>query len=236
MAGMVRGRAAGALALVVWGVAACYRQAAPAASAGLSGLERSVFPVFVADPTPRFVAMSDAFPRPRTRACGGVYVAPHVLATSAAAYPPATRAFDLGDTTVLDGSEALEVLRVHEVEGTPGLVLLRTREPGEPVVLRAGPVSPGEPLHRVAYRFHREPHALRVRAEWDVADGVALVEGAFGRTFRVRTALHPGVCGAALLDARGRLAGLVHSGGGEVAAVLDADAIRRALDGVGIAP
>lgn len=233
MSGRGRGRAAWAAALVVGVCGGCHRQAVPP-GAGLAGLERSVFPLFVASPAPPFAAIGRLFLRAGGRACGAVYVAPHVLATSASAYVDVGREVDVGDTTVLDGTEAREITRI--VEDGSGVVLLRTREPGTPLSLRAHPMLPGERLRRVAYRFHRDRRALHPRAEWDVAGGVAIVEGGLGRTFQVRTSLHPGVCGAALLDERGELAGVVHTGGGEVASVVGADTIRRALRDAGVAP
>lgn len=209
---------------------ACAHQGAPPAP-GPRGLERSVFPIFVG--SGRLAASIDVsigiFTGDPDRACSAVYVAPHLLATSVFAFFEDDRARSRSDpeeTRLLDGSFSLSVERLTFFDS--GIVLVRTREAGAPLPLRPWPVAIGEVLHRIGYAFHSDVGSLHARAEWDLAPGVVHARMP-GGTFLAGTPLHPGLCGAILLDEAGALAGIVRGGVKGGAVVVDAQTIRSAL-------
>lgn len=223
------GRAAGvrACVLVAVGLAACVRQARPDAPAPV-GIERSVFPLLVADGTPGT--------RGRYRACSATFVAPHLLVTSTGAFPPArdgVQVLDLGGIVLLDGDHVLTVVDVAFAASVPELVLLRTRVAGVPVVLRPEPARDREPMLRLGHRFLRPPRrGFLPYAEWSVADAFAIVEtpaDAFG--LDVRTELHPGLCGAPVIDRREQVAGIIRGGSGAVASIIPAASIAALVRG-----
>jgi hypothetical protein len=229
-----RGRAAGVVALVGLLLGGCAHQGAPPLP-GPRGLERSVFPLFVGPG--RLAGPLDAAAGEADRACSAVYVAPHLLATSASAFGEDDRArnfFDPEETRVLDGSFPLAVERLSFFDS--GLVLVHTREPGAPIPLRPWPVALGQLLHRIGYAFHADRGSVRPRADWDLAPGVVNARTLAGGPLLAATPLHPGLCGAVLLDDDGALAGIVRGHVQAGAVIIDAQAIRTALEQVGAQP
>lgn len=185
-----------------------------------AGIKHSVLPVFVTE-----YATSDHRQLTREgsktvttanfRACSGVYVAPHLLATSVSAFPReqnGVSVYDPGSIAILDGTSWLRVSDVPFFDPETGLVLIRTDQVGVPLSLRDGALGDSETLKRVGYTFRLASSGILAIPSWDMGQATAsyAVDSLSSTTmFSVRTDLHPGSCGSPIIGRDGTLVGII---------------------------
>lgn len=208
------------------------------------GIRQSVLPVFVVgyNTSERWGLAGKGFRKSATadfKACSAVYVAPHLLATSSSVFPKENSGvtmYDPGSVAILDGSIWAYSADVPFFDPQSGLVLIRTYVEGAPLPLRDGPLYPTDKLRRVGYTFQLSYSGFLATPLWD--EGQASVSYALDSLssvamFGVRTQLHIGNCGAAIVGDDGRLAGIMHKRiGDEEASVIGPAAIRAAVESV----
>lgn len=197
--------------------------------------EISTFPAFVIDPSTATERDGGTY---RTfRGCSATYVAPHLLLTSATAFPETAPGERRSDVPVIvrapDGS-LLHVMGVTYLGAGDGIALVRTWEEGrsKPLSLMA---TPNADLTAVGFHYGTLPsdgslpptasYQMQVRPEPEPYSS----GGTFIR-FRVTPNMEQGSCGAPLIDRNGDLAGMVHERHGEWMSAISAPAIAEAIE------
>jgi len=181
-------------------------------------------------------------PNPRVRtpahkACSGVYVAPHLFVTTVSILDlslEGTISYDVGGIKLMNDGELSGVQDVIYSEMSTGLVVIRTEEAGTPVPLSLAGVNPGDTLTVDGYAFTPDPFrgglssAERVTLKGDVSSqmpsGFAEAE-----MFNVDVTPRRGMSGSAVLDAQGRLVGIVGGNSGQRTAVISARTLAAVL-------
>jgi len=210
----------------------CAHYPSPPATPTPSG-EITVLPAFVFDPG---TARQEDGKTVRTvRGCAATYVAPHLLVTSATAFPkiaPGERRADVPIAVVTPDGAMLHVMGVVYLHSGDGIALIRTWEEGRsrPLSLMA---TPRGPLTAVGIRYAPPPNPSLPRTETYQAEVAPEPEpyssgGTFIR-FRITPLLEQGACGTPLLDREGNFAGMVHEKHGTWLSAISAPAIAEAI-------
>ena len=187
----------------------------------LAGVKQSVLPIFVTghSASERWGFTGKSFKQRNIadfRACSAVYVAPNLLATSSSAFgreQGGVTMYDPDSIAILSGGKWLYSSDVPFFDPETGLVLIRTYAVGAPMYMRDGPLDSAETLKRVGYTFSLAPSGILAIPSWDAGQAIAsyAVESLLSiRMFSVRTEVHIGNCGAAIIGADGRLVGIMH--------------------------
>ncbi len=222
---------------VVFTVGCAHQAASP--TNGRPAAEQSVFPIAIPKSLPE-VKIGGGVIATKYAACTAVYVAPHLMATSATAFPrtvEGTTAYNVAGIILRDGDYRLKPVDVvYEDEGN-GIAIIRTEEVGTPVILN----GLGYPIGRklIVQSFTYKTALFRgqlLQPVWNVALAAPAVEpytgaNAFAR-FRIDVIVEDGACGAPVFDEDGRLAGIVHERHSGYTSVISALAIASALKGV----
>lgn len=240
----MRARNLFAILAIMFVLAACTHQPVPGGRRP-TGIERSVLAVFVTGyaRTEHQVPTRTGFKLVTTtdfRACAAVYVAPHVLATSVSAFSrehDGVTMYDPDSIAILDGTIWLNASDVPFFDPETGLVLIRTKWAGVPLTLWDGPLASTDTLKRVGYTFRLSPSHILAIPSLEVgpaASNDAMDSLSSTTMFRVRTDLHPGSCGSAIIGRDGTLAGIIHKRilGKDEATVIGPATIRTAIESV----
>jgi hypothetical protein len=229
---IMRGSLAGLLSVLVFAGCAHYQEPPPISTP--SG-EIGTFPAFVIDPSTATERDGGTY---RTfRGCSATYVAPHLLLTSATAFPEIAPGERRADVPVIvraaDGSR-LHVRGVVYLGAGDGIALIRTWEEGRSKRLSLM-ATPSADLTAVGFHYGSvpsdgslpptTPYQTMVRPEPEPYSS----GGTFIR-FRFTPRLENGSCGAPLLDRDGNLAGIVHERHGEWMSAISAPAIAEAIE------
>jgi hypothetical protein len=210
----------------------------------LAGIKQSILPIFVIEHSvsERWGFTGKSFSKRNIadfRACSAVYVAPNLLATSASAFERenyGVTMYDPDSIAILSGDEWLYSSDVPFFDPETGLVLIRTYAAGAPMHLRDGPLDSTEILQRAGYTFNLAPSGVLAIPSWDMGKAVAKypIESLFSiKMFSVRTEVHIGNCGAAIVGSEGRLIGIIHKRiGDEDVSVISPAAIDTAIKSV----
>lgn len=224
--------------------AACARLNSTPKERRSAGIKQSVLPVFVVgyNTSERWGLAGKGFRKSAMvdfRACSAVYVAPYLLATSVSVFPKengGVTMYDSSSIAILDGSIWVYSADVPFFDPQSGLVLIRTYAEGAPLPFRDGPLHSTDKLRRVGYTFQLSPSGFLAIPSWDegqASASYALDSLSSVAMFGVRTQLHIGNCGAAIVGDDGRLAGIMHKRiGDEEASVIGPAAIRAAIESV----
>ncbi|HTK05423.1 MAG TPA: hypothetical protein VL500_07595 [Candidatus Eisenbacteria bacterium] len=223
------------LALALSLSAGCaHHYALPPSTATETG-EVSTFPAFVIDPST--ATERDGGTYSTFRGCSATYVAPHLLLTSATAFPeiaPGTRRSDVPIVVRTADGSWLHVTGVAYLGAGDGIALIRTWESG-PAARLGLMATPNHDLTAVGFHYGAVPsdgslpptasYRTQVRPEPEPYSS----GGTFIR-FRFTPGLEQGSCGAPLLDRNGDLAGMVHERHGEWMSAISAPAIAEAIE------
>lgn len=232
------------LPVLVIVLSACAHQSVSEQQRRPAGIKQSVLPIFVVgyNTSERWGLAGKGFRKSATvdfKACSAVYVAPYLLATSASVFPKengGVTMYDSGSIAILDGSIWMYSADVPFFDPQSGLVLIRTYAEGAPLPFRDGPLHPTDKLRRAGYTFQLSPSGFLARPSWDEGQASAsytLDSLSSVAMFGVRTELHIGNCGAAIVGDDGRLVGIMHKRiGDEEASVIGPAAIRAAVESV----
>jgi hypothetical protein len=219
----------------------CAHQGSPRI-AGLSTAEKSVFPIYVPNSSSMdlsFGARSSTTIRTSYKSCAAVYVAPHLLVTSAAVMPAengnGVTMLDTGGITLRDGDySAATVTDVpySDIRQT-GLAIIKTDEAGLPMRLRNAPVRQGEAVKVLGYTFTQVSSQFIASAEWQVRDAAVSMtdygNGLGASYFRVNAPVATGMCGSPVVDGQGLLVGIAFRVVGGETVVITAETIARVL-------
>ncbi len=177
---------------------------------------------------------------PAHKACSGVYVAPHLFVTTISLLElsmEGTISYDIGGIKLMNEGELSDIQDVVYSDMSTGLVVIRTEEVGTPMPLRPEGANPGETLTVEGYKFSSDPFRGRLAAAERVSlkgDVSVLKPSGFAEAelFNLELAPFRGLNGAAVLDARGRLAGIVYGSSGHRTAVISSRTLAAVLKGL----
>jgi hypothetical protein len=208
-------------------IAACAHQVAPK-DPRYAGFEQSVFVVSVIEDRAglerrdesnwrgKSLLTVDRHDPLKSQACNAVYVAPHLLVTSASSFERRRYRdnIKLDDIRVIDGDGSRGVREVLVRERETGLVLLRTEEEGIPIKSSSASLAPGNRLTYVGHEMSiNGSSGVIMTAGWNI--GSADYDSSFRphedfpdyRMLKMRE--NAEMCGAAILDDQKRLIGIV---------------------------
>ena len=223
-------------------VACAHNRPMPIKSAPV-GIERSVLPIFVTgySRSEKQVPTRNGFKTVTFtdfRSCSAVYVAPHLLATSASVFPMehvGVTMYDPDSIAILDGTAWLSAKDIPFFDPETGLVLIRTYQAGVPLTLWDGSLTPTDALKRIGHTFRLGPGVFATPS-WDVGPATSndAIDSLFSTTmFRARTDLSLGSCGSAIVRHGGTLVGIINRRIGDNEATIIAPAsIRAAIESV----
>jgi hypothetical protein len=216
---------------------ACVHQQ-PAPASGRAGAERSIFPVVVFNPhTETMFTGKGEETLHRYSACTGVFIAPHLMVTSATVFPQPVEGstfFNVDDIDISDGDFRIRPVGVIYEDRGDGIALIRTAEAGSPISLNGRPYPAGDNLVVESFIFTASVADGRLlQPEWNAVHVAPAVEPYAGSDtfarFRISAVIPNGSCGAPVLDEDGTLAGIVHERHRGWSSVISAAAIRTAI-------
>jgi hypothetical protein len=168
--------------------------------------------------------------------CAATYVAPHLLVTSATAFPkiaPGERRSDAPIVVRTPEGSKLHVMGVAYLDSGDGIAIIRTLEVGHCMPLSTF-ATPQGPLTAVGFRYGPMPADRSLPPTETYQSQVVPVPepysagGTFIR-FRISPLLESGACGTPLVDRDGNFAGMVHELHGSWLSAISAPAIATAL-------
>lgn len=208
----------------------------PSRATNARSAERRVFPIHVSGPT--YDIRLNGSGVMKYKACTAVYVAPHILATTATMFPHSgdVTSYNISDIIVPDGDYQLNVVDIPYLDRGDGIALVRTEEAGKPYRLNGLAYPASGELKLIGYDFQNDNEDSTVRAPWRMTAVSPAIEpyagtGRFAR-FRLNEIAARGSCGAALVEADGTLAGIVYQQHGSYSSAISSEAITAALEKV----
>lgn len=215
----------------------CARQSGPDFPAP-ARIEKSVYPLYVLGEQTTTVS---GIKRQRTlanhRGCSAVYVAPHLLVTSATAFSPAIRGdvttINITNVMVADGDHFLHVEDVPYLDMETGLALIRTSEPGVPISLQTQ-LFLQEPAFFFGFAFEpvNDFGGLAI-PYWKSGSVHPVNEVAAAMAelpyFMAEAEIFLGMCGSVVFDKDKLVAGIVHRRHLDRVSVISASTICKAL-------
>lgn len=206
----------------------------PSRATDARSAERRVFPIYVSGPT--YDTRLNGSAVMKHRACTAVYVAPHILATTATMFPHSgdVTSYNISDIIVPDGDYQLNVVDIPYLNRGDGIALVRTEETGKPYRLNGLAYPASGELELIGYDFQNDNEDTTPRAPWLIAAVSPAIEpyagtGRFAR-FRLNEIAGRGSCGAALVEADGTLAGIVYQQHGSYSSAISSKAITAILE------
>jgi S1-C subfamily serine protease len=210
--------------------------------AGLPTAEKSIFPIYVPNSSSLDIgygARQSTTVRTSYKSCAAVYVAPHLLVTSAAVMPAengnGVTLLDIGSITLRDGDySAATVTDVpySDLKKT-GLAVVKTTETGTPMRLRNAPIKQGEPVKVLGYTFTQVSSQFIAVAEWQIKDATVSMtdygNGLGASYFRISAPVNIGMCGSPVVDSQGLLVGIAFRVVGGETVVITAETIANVL-------
>ena len=171
------------------------------------------------------------------RGCSAVYVAPHLLVTSATAFSPAIRenitTINIANVLVADGAHFLNVEDVPYLDTETGLAFIKTSESGVPLSLNAQ-VFLQEPTSFIGFVFEPVNDFDRLAIPRWKHGPINAINEVFAAIeelpyFMAETEIFLGMCGSVVFDKDKRVAGIIHRRHLDRVSVISASTICKAL-------
>ena len=215
----------------------CARQSGPDFPAP-ARIEKSVFPLYVLDEqTTKVSGLKHQRTLANHRGCSAVYVAPHLLVTSATVFSPAVRenitTINIANVMVADGDHFLNVEDVPYLDMETGLALIQTSESGVPISLQTQ-LFLQEPVFFLGFAFEPVNDFGRLAlVHWKSGPvrpinevSAAMLELPY---FMAEAEIFLGMCGSVVFDKDKLVAGIIHRRYLDRVSVINASTICKAL-------